>query len=115
MDDGEVYPFADQRTGEILERVPVQARPVPIWEWNKAIMAAPEITKTTLAVAFALGTFADAETGESVFPAAETIGQAVGLHRTKVYAHLSILARLGYISRTGLDTKATSYRLSLPK
>lgn len=114
VEEEEQWPWVDRETGQIHDRVPVQHRPVPVWEWNKAIMAAPEIIGKTLAVGFVVGTFADSETGESVFPAAENIGRAVGIARQKVYPLLNILERCGYIARTGLDTKATAYRLTLP-
>lgn len=95
--------------------LPVERKPAPVWEWNKALMTDERFTKTALAVAFAIGTYATSETGERVFPSDETIGKAVGIRRQNVNPYRRKLVDAGFLQETArIPGGSVTYRLTVP-
>lgn len=100
---------------QVKATLPVERKPAAVWEWNKALMADPKITKTMLAVAFTIGTYADSKTGETTFVTDATVGEAVGIRRQQVSPYRQTLKQAGYLLETSRRPGGSvTYRLTVP-
>lgn len=94
-----------------------RANPIGRDAWQQAWRQAPKdgITPATVAVGFALATYADTE-GGSVRPSQGALARAVGVRRESAGRAVATLRRLGWVELVSAPQgrRPGVYRLTLP-
>lgn len=84
-------------------------------EWARAIRDAESVTRTDLAIALVLATYADYRTGENVKPKMRNVARQVGISPSNLSRGVGRLLEGGWLARVGTKWgNHKVFRLALP-